>query len=262
MSGGHSERHPPVGVLGPLRFLFRLLALVLLLLLLLPFHYLWRLFGAISPWPQRFLVGAAWICNLRIAKEGIRLKENVFYVANHLSWLDILILGSATNTAYVAQDGIAKWPVVGWLAKLNHTIFVSRADRLGVAEQIAQLKEALHDHQPVTIFPEGTTTDGCSLRPFKPTLFAVLSPPPRPMQVQPVLLDFCGEGPEIAWIGEETVTRNAWRVLCRRKIIPVRVKFLDPFDPAQCNGRKEIAATAREQIRLALAASLGGRAVL
>lgn len=262
MSTEPAERHPPIEIFGPLRFGLRVAALFLLLLLLLPFHLSWRLFGFISPWPRRYLAGAAWICNLRIAKEGLRLKENVFYVANHLSWLDILILGGTTNTAFIAQDGIARWPVVGWLARLNHTIFVSRTDRLGIAAQVAQLKEALHDHQPVTIFPEGTTTDGTSLLPFKPALFSVLSPPPRPMQVQPVLLDFYERGPEFAWVGEETAPQNAWRVLCRREIIPVRVVFLEPFDPTDCNDRKEIAATAREQIRRALAASLGGRPVL
>lgn len=256
MNDRSAQAHPPVGLFGPLRFSARLTALVLLLLALLPLHAAWRLSGAISPWPQRFLSGAAWICNLRISREGMRLKENVFYVANHLSWIDILVLGAATNTAYVAQDGIARWPVVGWLASLNHTIFVSRTDRLGIADQIAQLKEALHDHQPVTIFPEGTTSDGTDLLPFKPALFAVLSPPPRPMKVQPVLLDYCGRGPEIAWVGEESVRRNAWRVLCRRDIIPVRIAFLDPFDPTDFNHRKEIAETASQQIRRALAASL------
>ena len=260
-----SEPHlpyPPIGPLGPLRFAIRVTMMIGLLLALLPLHYLWRATGFISYWPQRFLAGVAWISNVRVTIEGVRLKENVFYVSNHLSWLDIPIFGGATHCAFVAQDGIANWPVVGWLASLNHTIFVSRTDRLGVAAQVEQLKQALHDHQPVVIFPEGTTTDGTSLLPFKPALFAVLTPPPRPMKVQPVLLDFHGRGPEFAWVGEESAPHNAWRVLCRRDVIPVRIAFLEPFDPVQCGDRKEVAATAREQIRHALAASLGGRPVL
>ncbi|MBC2778841.1 1-acyl-sn-glycerol-3-phosphate acyltransferase [Parasphingopyxis marina] len=262
MSAQAPETYPPIGWFGPVRFAIRFSMMVGLLLLCVPLHYLWRLFGYISPWPPRFLAGIAWICNVRVTKEGVRLKENVFYVSNHLSWLDIPIVGGYTHAAFVAQDGIAKWPVIGWLASLNHTIFVSRGDRLGVSAQIEQLKEALHDHQPVTIFPEGTTTDGTSLLPFKPALFAVLTPPPRPMMVQPVLLDFYGRGAEFAWVGEEGAPHNAWRVLCRRDMIPVRIVFLDPFDPVQCNDRKEIAATAREQIRRALSASLGGKPVL
>ncbi|MEO1168449.1 MAG: lysophospholipid acyltransferase family protein [Pseudomonadota bacterium] len=256
------DSYPPIGFFGPLRFVFRFLAMLGLLMLCLPPHYLYRVFGYPSPWPSRFLFGIAWICNVRIATEGVRLKEDVFYVANHLSWLDIPIVGGMTRSAFVAQDGIAKWPVIGWLAAINNTIFVSRQNRLSVGSQVDILREALHDHQPVTIFPEGTTTDGTSLLPFKPPLFAVLAPPPRGIRIQPLLLDYYGLGPETAWVGEESAPHNAWRILCRRNVIPVRLVFLDPFDPAQCNDRKEIAATAREQIRQALSASLGGRAVL
>ena len=256
------DRYPPIGMLGPFRFVLRTAVMATLLLMLLPLHGLWRITGYPSPWPRRFLAGVAWLCNIRVTKEGVRRRENVFYVSNHLSWFDIPILGGATDAAFVAQDGIAQWPVVGWLARLNHTIFVSRGDRLAVSNQIEQLKLALADHRPVVVFPEGTTTDGTNLLPFKPALFAVLSPPPRPILVQPVLLDFRGLGPEFAWIGEESAQHNAWRVLCRRNEIPVRIVFLDPFDPAHCNDRKEIAATAREQIRRALSASLGGKPVL
>lgn len=262
MSAEPPAEYPPIGFFGPARFAIRFVAMVGLLLTLLPLHYGWRAAGRISPWPQRFLAGVAWICNVRVRIEGTRLRENVFYVSNHLSWLDIPILGGYTHAAFVAQDGIASWPLIGWLASLNHTIFVSRTDRLGVSAQIEQLKEALHDHQPVTIFPEGTTTDGTSLLPFKPALFAVLTPPPRQMLVQPVLLDFHGYGPEFAWIGEESAPHNAWRVMCRKKMIPVRILFLEPFDPTHCADRKQIAAMAREQIRQALSASLGHAPVL
>jgi len=256
------ESYAPIGFFGPIRFLFRFLAMAGLLLLCLGPHYLNKLFGYPSPWPSRFLYGIAWISNVRIVTEGIRLKEDVFYVSNHSSWLDIPIIGGITRSAFISQDGIANWPVIGWLARLNNTIFVSRNDRASVTKQVEIIGEALKEHQPVTIFPEGTTTDTTSLLPFKPTLFEVLAPPPRGIRVQPILLDFCGEGPEIAWVGEESAPHNAWRLLCRRDVIPVRILFLDPFDPADCNDRKEIAATSREQIRRALSASLGGKPVL
>ncbi len=262
MSREEPESYPPIGFFGPVRFLFRFLAMLGLLLLCLPPHYLTKMLGYPSHWPSRFLFGIAWICNVRIAIEGVRLKEDVFYVSNHLSWLDIPIVGGVTRAAFVAQDGIAKWPVIGWLAGINNTVFVSRTNKLSVAGQVETLREALKDHQPVTIFPEGTTTDGTSLLPFKPPLFAVLSPPPRGIRIQPLLLDYYGLGPETAWVGDESAPHNAWRIMCRRDVIPVRLVFLKPFDPTQCNDRKEIAATAREQIRHALSASLGGKPVL
>ncbi len=262
MSSGNPESYPPIGLFGPVRFLFRGLAIALLLLCLLPLHYLYRLFGYSSPWPARFCYNVVWICNVRILTEGIRLKEDVFYVSNHLSWLDIPIIGGMTRSAFISQDGIARWPIVGQLAKINNTIFISRTDRASVRKQVEIIGEALKEHQPITIFPEGTTTDGTSLLPFKPPLFAVLAPPPRGIRVQPILLDYYGKGPEFAWIGTEGAPHNAWRVLCRRNVINCRIVFLAPFDPAQCNDRKEIAATARERIRHTLSASLGGKPVL
>lgn len=262
MSPRQPESHPPVGILGPPRFALRLLAMLVLVGICILLHCLWRAMRRPSPWPPRFLFGINRILNIRIAIEGVRLEENVFYVANHVSWIDIPIIGGETRSAFVAKAEIAKWPITGWLAKLNHTVFVTRSDRLGVGRQVEQLKTAIAEHQPITVFPEGTTTDGTSLLPFKPSLFAVLVPPPPGLRVQPILLDFQGAGPEVGWIGTEGALHYTWRIMCRRKPIPVRMVFLEPFDPARCNGRKEIAATAREQIRRALAASLGGRAVL
>ncbi len=262
MNAAGPETYPPIGFFGPVRFVMRLVAMLVLLGLCLIVHYGWKLARRPSPWPPRFLWGIAWICNVRVTIEGNRLKDHVFYVANHLSWLDIPILGGATRAAFVAHDGIADWPVIGWLARINKTVFVARGDRFSVASQILTLREALEGHQPITIFPEGTTTDGTTLLAFKPSLFEVLTAPLPGIRVQPVLIDFYGQGPETAWVGDESVLHNAWRTLCRRRAIPVRIVFLTPFDPAQCNGRKEIAATAREQIRRALAASLGGQAVL
>ncbi len=253
---------PPIGLFGPVRFVLRVAMMIGLLLLCLALHYVYRAVRQPSPWPPRFMFGIAWICNVRVFVEGARLSEDVFYVANHMSWLDIPVIGGITRSAFVAQDGIAKAPVVGWLARLNNTVFVSRTDRLGVASQVAAVREALHDHQPITIFPEGTTTDGTQLLPFKPALFAPLADPPRGIRVQPLFLDYLGGGPEIAWVGTESGVHNAWRVLCRREPIAVRLVFLEPFNPVHCNNRKEIAATAREQIRQALSASLGHAPVL
>lgn len=262
MSAKNPESHPAIGFFGPLRFALRLIAMFGLLGVCLVFHIACRLTGQPSPWPARFLFGIAWILNIRISTEGVPLRKNVFYVANHLSWIDIPIIGGVTRSAFVARAEIRKWPIIGWLATLNRTVFISPGDRLGVGRQIEELKVALAGLQPITVFPEGTTSDGTNLLPFKPPLFAVLAPPPRGIRVQPILLDFNGIGSEVGWIGTEGVLHYTWRIMCRREMIPVRMVFLAPFDPAHCGGRKEIAATARERLRLALSASPCGQAVL
>lgn len=247
---------------GPARLAVRIIWLFLALAACLPLHGLWRLAGQHSPWPRIFLAKAARACGARVSITGIPLRRDVFYVANHLSWIDIPIMGGTTDMAFVAQAPLANWPVIGWLAKLNHTVFVSRTDRMTVGAQIEVLREAVARHRPVTIFPEGTTTDGRSLLPFKPSLFEAMQLPVRPMRVQPVCLDFVDVGPEIAWIGEEAGDANALRVLKRKGSFAVRVHFLDPFDPGAHPSRKGIAAEARGRIAAALSASLGGMPIV
>ncbi len=220
-------------------------------------HCLWRAFGLRSPWPHRFLRMAARALGARVTVVGAPLRDGVFYVANHLSWTDICILGGTVDTAFVAQDKIADWPVVGWLAKLNATVFVSRTDRRTAGDQVVRLRDALLRPQPVTLFPEGTTTDGHSLLTFKSVLFEGLAPPPRPLCIQPVLLDFDAAGKALAWIGTEGAPANALRTLRHPGRFAVRVHFLEPFDPAACRDRKDVAAVARARIAAALAASVG-----
>jgi 1-acyl-sn-glycerol-3-phosphate acyltransferase len=126
-----------------------------------------------------------------------------------------------------------------------------------VAEQINQLRDALAENWSVTVFPEGTTTDGRSLLPFKTPMLRVLEPPPPGVLVQPVLLDYGAIGEEIGWIGEESGVNNAKRILARAGSFRMRVQFLDPFHPRDFPGRKAIATESRRRIEEALVAALG-----
>ncbi len=242
--------------MGWLRFCGRSIWLGTALAVCLAPHGLYRLAGRPSPWPRRFLRIATRASGIKLSVVGEPLRHDVFFVANHLSWTDICILGGLTGTAFVAQDKIADWPVVGGLAKLNHTIFVSRTARLTVASQIDELRAALAERQPVTIFPEGTTTDGGALLPFKASLFQVLMPPPRALMVQPVLLAFDRAGRDLAWIGEEGAPDNARRTLARRGSYHCHVHFLEPFDPGDHPDRKTISAACRTRLEAALATAL------
>jgi 1-acyl-sn-glycerol-3-phosphate acyltransferase len=247
---------------GSLRLALRLTFLVLALAIAVPLHLIFRAFRLPSHLPRLFLGTVARICGARLSTHGTRLNADVFYVSNHVSWLDIPVLSAATGSAFVAQAPIADWPLIGWLSKLNRTIFVARAERMTVAQQIETLRSALGHRQPVVIFAEGTTTDGQSLLPFKPSLFEVVAPPPHPMRVQPVLIDYGKIVPEFAWVGDEPVGDNAMRLLKRRGTFPVRVEFLEPIDPARFPDRKSIAAESRKRIADALSASLGGVAIV
>jgi 1-acyl-sn-glycerol-3-phosphate acyltransferase len=227
-----------------LRGAARILGLAGALLVYVPVHLLTRLIGRASPWPRRFLGQVARISGVDVQVIGVPLDRDVLFVANHSSWLDIPIIAGATGTAFVANSGVKAWPLVGWLASLNNTIYVDRGDRAGVHGQVGAVRDALARHQPVAIFPEGTTSD--VLLPFKPSLLEVVSPPPRAIRLQPLRLDY-GDAPELVWIGDEPAPRNIWRVLTRRRFT-VRLECLAPFDPAAIGDRKAIAVEARSRI--------------
>ena len=250
-------RPQPIPFMGKLRITVRGFMLIVALGIFVPLHYIYRLVHYGSPFPMLFLRSAARICGARVTRIGTPLRRDVFFIANHLSWMDILALAGASGTAFVAKAELARAPVVGWLAKLNRTVFVEREARMNVAEQINQLREALADNWAVTVFPEGTTTDGQSLLPFKSAMLRVLEPPPPGVMVQPVMLNYGAVSEAIGWVGEEHGRHNAMRVLSWKGSFALRAHFLDPFDPRDYPGRKAIAAESRRRIEEALLAALG-----
>ncbi|ASJ91763.1 lysophospholipid acyltransferase family protein [Porphyrobacter sp. CACIAM 03H1] len=247
----------PVSPVGWLRIVARALALIALIVVFVPLHYLYRTVSYGSPFPMLFLRYAARVCGARVTVHGTHLKRDVFFVANHVSWVDILALAGASGTAFVAKAELAEAPVVGWLASLNRTVFVKREHRMGVAEQINALKEALVDNWSVTVFPEGTTTDGKSLLPFKTSMLSVLEPPPPGVLVQPVIVDYGPVAEWIGWIGEEGGLNNAKRVLSRKGTFKVALHYLEPFSPEDFKGRKAISQESRRRIEEALVEILG-----
>jgi lyso-ornithine lipid O-acyltransferase len=230
--------------LAPVRGMARVAALVAALCAYVPLHFVTLALRRRSHWPRRFLARVARICGADVQVRGAPLTGDVLFVSNHSSWLDIPIIAGATGTAFVANSGIRSWPLVGWLASLNNTVFVDRGDRAGVHGQVGAVRDALRRHQPVAIFPEGTTAR--ELLPFKPSLLEVVAPPPRAIRVQPLRLDYSA-AIALAWIDDEPAPANIWRVLTHRRF-PVRLDCLEPFDPAAIGDRKAVAAEARARI--------------
>ena len=247
----------PLTIGGWVRFILRALGILGLLLVFVPLHYAYRIFAYGSPFPMLFLRYTARVVGARVRVEGTPLRRDVFFIANHLSWIDILAMAGASGTAFVAKWELSQVPVIGWLCSLNRTVFVKRENRMGVGEQINALKEALQDNWSVTVFPEGTVTDGQSLLPFKSSMISVLEPPPPGVMVQPAVMDYGDNAEEIAWVGEETGLHNAMRIMARPGSFPVVIHYLKPFSPEDYRGRKAIAAKAREEIEAQLLENLG-----
>ncbi len=249
------QRNMLVLFLGQILFVARLGLMVISLITALILHNIFRLFRIYSPWPRLFLLSISWTSGITTSVAGPRIRKNVFYAANHHSWLDIAVMSGVTGCTFVANDGIEKWPLIGWLCKINKTIFVSRENRLDVGAQIEELREAMKPETPVTIFPEGTTHDGSGLLPFKPSLFAALVPPPTGMMIQPIFLSYGANVRRIAWVGEESVVENFWRVLSYLRPVNATIHFLEPINPLNMPDRKAIAAEARARIGAAMEAS-------
>lgn len=147
---------------------------------------------------QRLLL---WGLRIRVYRTG-DLDPNALIVANHISWTDILALGSLRPMAFIAKAEVSKWPLLGLLARLNGTVFVRRDERSTVIQQVAAVSAALA-HGPVILFPEGTTGNGAEVLPFRPSLFAAAGEG----RVQPVSILYRPRGR--AWRAGE-LARFSW----------------------------------------------------
>ena len=235
-----------ISPLGWIRASLRLVSMIALLLVCLPVYYLCALLPGRNPVPPRFLGAIGLIAGVRLNIRGQRVRRGAFVLANHVSWIDVPALASATGAAFVGHDGLAAMPVLKWLCRMNATVFVARHDRASVAEQVGHVRIALLDTGTLAIFPEGTTSDGTGLLPFKSSLLSALEPLPEGIAVQPVLLDYGPEAARIAWVGEEHGLDNFLRLLARRRPIDLTVHFLPVLAGAALANRKTIAAAARE----------------
>jgi 1-acyl-sn-glycerol-3-phosphate acyltransferase len=235
-----------------MRLTLRAAAIVAGLIVCVPLHYLWKLGRRPSPWPRRFLGWVGRAAGMRTRIVGSPVSAPVLFVANHSTWLDIMLVAGATGAAFVSRDDVARWPVVGWLARLNDTVFVDRSERKAVRGQADALRDALLRGKPVALFPEGTTGGGGGVLPFRPSLLSALYPPQAGVKVQPIAIDYGPAGGDLAWGEEEGAPANARRILSRPGTTPVTLRFLEPIDPADFPDRKGLALAARAEIVAAL----------
>lgn len=222
------------------------------LIICVPPHLLSRMSGR-SGWPRRFLAGVAWIVGVRIRCEGKPIAAHTLVIANHVSWVDIPILASATGCAFVSKDDLKGHRVMHWLCAQNATVFVNRSDKRGIAQQTAEMLRALESAQPLALFPEGTVSDGGRLLPFRPPLLSAFAPPPSSVSIRPVAIDYGAAAPEYGWPTGESGKENFLRMLGRRGTVTVTLHLLAAL-PAVPD-RKQLARAAHDAIASALAPS-------
>jgi 1-acyl-sn-glycerol-3-phosphate acyltransferase len=200
----------------------RLGMLVLALAPLLPLHLITRRGSAPPSRAARLYVRIARrLLGLRFSVEGGSVGSSpILLVSNHVSWADIFVLGSAFPASFVAKSEVGGWPILGWLVGQHGTIFVDRARRGRVGEQRDAIADRLRDGGAVFLFPEGTSSDGRKVLPFKSALFASVEA--VGCAVQPVTIHWTSVGGRplddinrltIAWIDDMELLPHIWGLL-------------------------------------------------
>ena len=178
-------------------------------------------------------------------------------VANHSSWLDILALNAQRPMVFVAKAEVAGWRGIGLLARATGTLFIRRESRGEVAEQARAFAERVSAGETLMFFPEGTSTDGLRVLPFKSALFSGLLAPELPANlfVQPVTLSWKppdGEDSRFyAWWGGMEFGPHALAVLAARRTGGVTIRFHPPV-AVSGRDRKSLAAETEATVRSAL----------
>ena len=160
-----------------IRFILVILALIVLTLLLLPLQLLGIAFNlrwqrTIPHIYHRILCALA---GVRIHQTGHRSPDTpVLILANHVSWLDICVISAVTPVVFVAKSEVAGWPVFGWLAKLQRTVFIDRERRQKTGAATEEIAGRLLGGDAVVLFAEGTSNDGTRILPFKSALIGAV----------------------------------------------------------------------------------------
>lgn len=260
--GAPETKFAPIGPTGWFRVFYRgavilgllILGVVLTLLLRLPER---AIFGPLrpltAPITQGVCRGCIWATGIEFAQSGQPMKGRGAVVANHVSWLDIFALNAAKRVYFVAKSEVAGWAGIGFLAQLTGTLFIKRDPREALAQRDAMAQRFEMGHK-LLFFPEGTSTDGLRVLPFKPVLFeAFFHIPQVDLAIQPVALQYIAPKGTAAgfygWWGDMGFAEHLLHVLCAPKQGQIILHYLPPLRVADFKGRKAIALAAQQSIQ-------------
>lgn len=200
----------------------------------------------VQAWALQFL--ALWGIHLKVLGQPV-VNGPALIVANHISWLDILVMHAARHCRFVSKSDIREWPLVGMLATGAGTLYIERTSRKDALRMVKDMAEAMKNGDVVAVFPEGTTSDGRELLPFHANLIQAAIAAEAP--VQPVSLKFVDAAtgqPSFApcYIGDDTLVGSMWRTLSAPAIVAV-VHFGEP-QAAKGRDRRAWAHDLREDI--------------
>ncbi|MCP3970989.1 MAG: 1-acyl-sn-glycerol-3-phosphate acyltransferase [Rhodobacteraceae bacterium] len=269
MTTWRSDSEPeavPIGAAGWLRVVVRgtvlggitFGCLGLLLLVRLVERPIW---GGRRPWTPfitQFVCKSAFVVlGISHRTGGELMRHPGAVVANHSSWLDIFALNARKRIYFVSKSEVAGWPGIGWLARATGTVFIARRS----AEARAQkqiFEDRLHAGHKLLFFPEGTSTDGSLVLPFKSTLFAAFYSEPlhNEMWLQPVTVIYRAPEGEDAWFygwwGEMEFGPHLLKVLAARRQGSVELIYHAPLQVSAFADRKALARACHDAVRSGL----------
>ncbi|WP_173934632.1 lysophospholipid acyltransferase family protein [Chelativorans sp. Marseille-P2723] len=213
------------------------------------------------------------VLGIRVHLRGRPATEKpLLIVSNHVSWSDILVLGSIMEAHFIAKAEVRGWPLLGTFARMQRSVFIERERRRASSTQAREIANRLASGDPMVLFAEGTTGDGTRILPFKSALFgaaqiALGTMDAERVLVQPAAIAYIRrnglpldrrERGSIAWIGDMDFLPHL-KELLRRGAIDVEVRFAEPISCAAGTDRKALARKSEVEVRRMVAAALRGR---
>ncbi len=210
------------------------------------------------------------ILRLRVRVAGAPVRDRaVLFVSNHVSWADIVVIGSLAPVAFVAKSEVAKWPLVGITAKVQRTVFVDRARRHQAAGAVKEIAARLASGTSVVLFAEGTSSDGNRVLPFRSALVGAAEEAAKSggILIQPMAICYTGQHgiamgrhhrPLVAWYGDLDFMPHIKDFIARGAVDAV-VSYGTPVEADVTADRKAMAKTMEGAVRAITTATLRGR---
>jgi 1-acyl-sn-glycerol-3-phosphate acyltransferase len=236
--------------------------LICLLLVRLIERPIYGLHRPITPYITQFVCRSAFrILGMGIKIKGAPMAARGAVVANHTSWLDIFALNAAKRIYFVSKSEVANWPGIGWLARATGTVFIERTPAKAKAQTELFEMRLLAGHK-LLFFPEGTSTDGGQVLPFKTTLFQAFFAPnlKDEIHVQPVAVVYTAPAGTdrrfYGWWGSMEFGTHLLATLAPAKPGSVNVVYCTPLKVTDFENRKALAAACEVSVREAHTAAL------
>lgn len=176
---------------------------------------------------------------------GLPTEQSALWVANHISWADIPVIGALAPVSFLSKAEIKSWPIIGWLANQTGTLFIERGNPESSNKAMSLIRRHIENMHSILIFPEGTTTEGRSVKKFYPRLFAPAMD--GNLIIQPVALRYERENGErhdkIPFVEQQPFFSNLWSIMGEKRIV-ARVSFLPTLRAADFKERRGVAKRA------------------